>query len=183
MRKFFIHSLFMMCLALVMPLKPSMAMNGDEQTVQNIISQYVPNSEEVGEGLLEFLFKDVYTASLHAPNGEWAGEAPYALEINYKMRLKGEKIAERSITEMRNIGFNDDVQLDRWLQVMTDIFPDVQDGSTLTGIYTEDRQTIFFDGTQQIGLVDDPEFGQAFFNIWLSEDTSEPELRQALLGK
>jgi hypothetical protein len=183
MRKAFSLALVILfCFSVVAPFKGAEAMDA-EDTVQNRIEQFVPEVQAVGEGLLEFLFKDVYTATLHAPNGQWTGEAPYALEINYKMGLKGQKIAERSVVEMRKIGYEDEDQLERWLQNMVEIFPDVEDGSTLTGIYTSARKTIFFDGIKQIGLVEDPEFGRAFFNIWLSERTSEPELRQALLGK
>jgi hypothetical protein len=147
-----------------------------------IVNDHVPQAKAIGEGVLKFFFKDIYTARLYASNGEWTNDAPYALELTYDLGLKGDKIAERSIVEMRKIGYEDEEQLGRWLAEMTRIFPDVEDGTILTGIYTAEQRTLFYENNTLIGEIEDPEFGKAFFNIWLSQDTSEPELRQALLG-
>jgi hypothetical protein len=43
------------------------------------------------------------------------------------------------------------------------------------------RSTFFVNG-QSIGVIENPEFGRHFLNIWLSPDTSRPELRLALIG-
>jgi hypothetical protein len=147
-----------------------------------IIDEHISQAEKIGEGKLTFLFKDIYTARLYAPEGKWREDASYALELRYNLGLKGRKIAERSITEMRKIGYDNEEQLSSWLNIMSEIFPDVRDGSVLTGILTADQETLFFNGDQKIGHVEDPLFGKAFFSIWLSEKTSEPELRQALMG-
>ena len=37
-------------------------------------------------------------------------------------------------------------------------------------------------GDKVVGEVADPEFARLFFGIWLSPNTSEPSLRQALLA-
>lgn len=37
-------------------------------------------------------------------------------------------------------------------------------------------------GDKVVGEVADPEFARLFFGIWLSPNTSEPALRQALLA-
>ena len=123
-----------------------------------------------------------YAINFDAENGKWSDDGSYALELRYYLGLKGRKIAERSITEMRKIGYDNEEQLSSWLNMMKEIFPDVRDGSVLTGIFTADQETLFFNGDQKIGHVTDPLFGKAFFSIWLSDKTSEPELRQALMG-
>ena len=65
---------------------------------------------------------------------------------------------------------------------MTDIFPDVSEGDVITGIATKENKSLFYLNGTLIGTVDDKAFTNQFFAIWLSEKTSEPELRQALLG-
>ena len=62
------------------------------------------------------------------------------------------------------------------------IFPNVSENTSLVGVYTKEGTSIFYKDELEIGRVIDPEFGMAFFNIWLSEKTTEPELRRKLLG-
>ena len=148
-----------------------------------LISQHVPDAKEVGSGRLSVVFWDVYDITLYAPEGDWQHSKPFALKITYMRTIDGTDIADRSAEEMRNLGYNNEVKLAAWHSQMRTIFPDVAPGTELTGVYRSDQSTIFYHNNQQIGLVRDPEFGQWFFDIWLSEKTPEPQLRAALLGK
>jgi hypothetical protein len=147
------------------------------------IGQYVPQAEKVGHGRLSVMFWDVYDASLYAPNGKWDKSAPFALQLFYLRDIPGKKIADRSIEEIRNQGFQDEVRLADWHAQMIRIFPDVDKNTSLTGIYTDTGGTIFLSGSKEIGRINDPVFGKYFFDIWLSEKTSAPDLRQKLLGQ
>lgn len=146
------------------------------------IQSYVPSAQKVGQGRLTYMFWDVYDATLYAPEGTWEEDKPFALQLSYLRNLHGKKIADRSIHEMREQGIDDEVKLATWHAQMKSIFPDVNEGSALTGIYTKNGVTIFYLGDREIGKIKDPEFGHAFFDIWLSEKTTAPDLRQKLLG-
>ncbi len=141
------------------------------------------DSNRVGKARLTYLFWDVYDAVLYAPNGKWAEDKPFALKLTYLRDLDGRDIAERSAKEMRKQGLKDEDKLAEWQSTMTAIFPDVSDGDVLTGEVNEDRHTRFFFNGEVVGNVDDPAFTRAFFGIWLSENTSEPEMREQLLGE
>lgn len=156
--------------------------NANNPTVPSFVDELVPNSSIVGEGRLRYWVWDVYDARLYAPNGEWSAQAPYALRLIYLRDLQGDEIAKRSIKEIRKQGLSDEVKLARWYTQMRNIFPNVTEGEEITGIYLDDRVTVFYDGKEEIGRVLDPQFGQYFFKIWLSEDTSAPELRRQLLA-
>jgi hypothetical protein len=65
---------------------------------------------------------------------------------------------------------------------MEKIFPDVDKGSEITGIRTDTTATLFFHNGLEIGRIDDPNFTNAFFKIWLGPQTSAPDLRKKLLG-
>ncbi|MFK8068441.1 MAG: chalcone isomerase family protein [Gammaproteobacteria bacterium] len=146
------------------------------------IGMHVPEVQKVGEGRLKYLFWNVYDATLYTPKGIWQDEKPFALKLSYLLELEGEKIADRSIEEIRNQGFKNELILATWHNQMRKIFPDVDKGISITGIYTTQGESIFYRQNEEIGRIRDPEFGKAFFNIWLSEKTSEPELRKQLLG-
>ena len=136
----------------------------------------------VGEARLKVLFWNVYDAQLYAPQGRWSMENSYALSLTYLRDLKGRKIAERSIEEIRNQGFSEEAKLTRWFEMLASIIPDVNEQNTIVGVADAQSNTRFFLDGQLIGEIQEPEFTRAFFNIWLGERTSEPELRDQLLG-
>ena len=146
------------------------------------IHDLVPAAEKVGEGRLTYMLWDVYDAKLYAPKGNWRADRPFALQLSYLRALKGKKIADRSIEEMRGQGLTDEIKLATWHGQMRTIFPDVDAGVSLTGVYTEDGATIFYRDSIEIGRMTDPAFSKAFFGIWLNEATSAPNLRGKLLG-
>jgi hypothetical protein len=63
------------------------------------------------------------------------------------------------------------------------ILPDVDAGDFLTGVNVPKLGVRFYQNGQPIGAIDDLEFAQAFFGIWLDPRTSEPVLRKQLLGE
>ncbi|WP_293950436.1 chalcone isomerase family protein [Sneathiella sp.] len=148
----------------------------------DIINQTVPDARMVGQGVLSYAFWDIYEATLYAPGGKWDPSRPFALSIDYFRALDGRAIADRSVQEMRNQGFTDEVRLAAWHGQMATIFPDVQKGTRLTAIHMPGAETDFYQDGRAIGTIRDAEFGRRFFAIWLAENTSEPGLRQALLG-
>lgn len=146
------------------------------------IKNYVPQAQAVGEGRLRVFFLDVYDAKLFAPRGDWNEGEPLALQLTYLREISGKKIADRSAEEMRDLGINDEVKLATWHSQMREIFPDVDEGTVITGILAKNGETFFFKDGKQIGHIKDREFGRAFFDIWLDQQTSVPDLRRKLLG-
>lgn len=147
-----------------------------------IITRHVPEAQIVGTTRLNFLFWNVYDATLYAPDANWLPSSPYALAISYLRELKGNEIAKRSVKEMRELGFTDEDTLEDWYQQMANIFPDVDENTTLIGIRKRNGQTVFYDNGRLAGTVSDTRFADWFFGIWLNEKSSEPKLRRELLG-
>lgn len=147
------------------------------------INKYVKDAKVVGSGKLSYLLWDVYNATLYAPNGRWKRNKPFALSLSYLRAVTGKDIADRTVQEIRKLGFTNEVKLAAWYRQMKRIFPNVTKGSNLTGIYTPNSQTYFYRGKRQIGYIRDPEFGYWFFNIWLGKNTSQPDLKLKLTGR
>jgi hypothetical protein len=148
------------------------------------VAAALPAARLQGSGRVSFFGLRVYEARL------WVGEqpvaddwiVPLALEIQYLRALDGEKIAERSLEEMRRQGEIAADTAQRWLQQMKQAFPDVREGDRLTGVKVPPRTARFFHNGRLRGEVHDPEFARRFFGIWLSPQTSDPTLRQALVS-
>jgi hypothetical protein len=152
------------------------------QAFDRNLQQYFDTPEVVGQARLNFMFWDIYDASLIAPGGNFSTEKPFALELKYLRDFDGEDIASRSVDEMRKLGMNDEMKLAKWYQEMQDIFPDVKKGEMITGVVDSQQVSYFYLDEKLLGKVHDAEFSQWFFNIWLSEKTSEPKMRKELLG-
>lgn len=148
-----------------------------------LATSLMPEARLVGEGRLRYMIWDVYDARLYAPNGIYNADAPILLTLTYLRDLDGEDIAERSVQEMREQGYTNEVKLAAWFGEMKKIFPDVQKGTVLSGYYRPHQATSFYHGNDLVGTVRDPDFGPHFFSIWLSPRTTEPALRSKLLGE
>ena len=154
-------------------------------TTPTELASELPAARWRGTGVLRFLGLRIYDAHLwsaEAVAGDGADQA-LALVLVYARQLVGEQIASRSLKEMNRIGRINDEQSSRWLTAMTQLFPDVKDGDRLTGIQRPGVATRFFLNGQFRGEVADPDFTRLFFGIWLSPRTSEPRLREQLLGR
>lgn len=135
-----------------------------------------------GEGDLRFLGFKVYNARLWTPVKPHSASEVFAIHLVYDMSFKGREIAERSVAEMRKVGYKDEQKLKRWGEEMLRIFPDIKKGDSLIGVSIPGKGAKFYSREKLIAIAEDAEFARAFFDIWLSEKTSEPKLREKLLG-
>lgn len=150
------------------------------------VRQVLPDAALVGQGLFRWFGLSVYKARLWGDKTRvtasgWQSSS-FALELEYTRKLYGEKIAIASIDEIKKLGLGNPAQHEQWLDEMKKIFPDVTEGQLLTGVFTPGQASRFFFDGKPIGDIADPDFGPAFFGIWLHPKTTAPKLRQALLG-
>lgn len=149
------------------------------------IAAELPNAQLRGSGRLRVWGFQVYDARLWspaAPTAEQWTTAPLALELQYLRKFEGAAIAERSLSEMRRQGEIAVATADRWLAEMKRLFPDVTAGDRITGLQLPGEGVRFFVNGKLKGEVRDAEFARWFFGIWLSARSSEPAMRDALLG-
>jgi Chalcone isomerase-like len=71
----------------------------------------------------------------------------------------------------------------RWEAQMRALFPDVKTGDRITGVHQPRTGAVFWSNARLLGEIRDPAFAKLFFGIWLAPQTSEPQLRQALLAQ
>lgn len=145
----------------------------------------LPGSRLRGEATLRYFGLRIYQARLWTLPGfdpDRPTEQPLVLELEYLRDFKGGAIAERSVQEMRRAGSLPEAQAQRWLAEMQRVFPDVKAGDRLAGLHQPGQGAAFWHDGRPLGSVADPDFGRRFFGIWLAASTSQPAMRQALLG-
>jgi hypothetical protein len=137
-----------------------------------------------GQAKMTFWGIDIYQATLWVAPGFVTTayeQSVFALELAYRRNFKGADIAKRSMAEMRHQTAMGAAQEARWENQMSALFPDVKAGDRITGVNQPRTGAVFWSNGRLLGEIRDPAFAKLFFGIWLAPQTSEPQLRQALL--
>ncbi len=140
----------------------------------------LPNAQWVGQGQFSRFGFSVYQAQLWAPLGRYASGEPFALSLTYSREILGAKLVQASLDEMQKLQMPA-TQSKEWRAALERVLPNVLPGDSITGVYHPGQGAVFFHRDQKTGKIED-ELAKYFFAIWLDPRTSEPGLRQALLG-
>ncbi|MBT9476981.1 chalcone isomerase family protein [Polaromonas sp.] len=145
----------------------------------------LPQGQLIGQGRLTVWGFQVYDARLWAATGFGAGgyaSQPMALELAYLRAFDAVEVAKRSLQEMRRSAAISEAQAAQWTTELLRVIPDVRKGDRITGVHRPGVGAAFWVNGRASGEIRDAEFARLFFGIWLSPNTSEPQLRQALLA-
>jgi hypothetical protein len=136
----------------------------------------------VGQARLSVMFWPVYDSRLYSPDGNYSEKTrPLRLEIQYLRDVEAQDLVANTRKEWQHLGMGD-VKQQQWLAALERLWPDVGENDVLALVVDEqDRSTFLLNG-KALGTIDDPAFGGDFLAIWLSPETSRPDLRLALLG-
>ncbi|MEL4239988.1 chalcone isomerase family protein [Shewanella xiamenensis] len=138
---------------------------------------------EVGRGEMDWLWFNLYKARLMTPTGQYQqGEYPQLLDIEYYRDIDAADLLEATADQWRHLGYADS-DIGHWLNLLKGIWPDVTLGDHLSFKIIDANQSQFYFNQQPLGLIQEPQFAQAFLAIWLSTKTSRPSLRAQLLGE
>jgi hypothetical protein len=154
---------------------------GAAQAAPAHIEGHLTDARLAGQGPFTWFGLKIYDAELWVGEKGYQAGAPFVLELRYARKLDGAKIAEASAQQMEKIGAGSATQRAAWLARMKEIFPDVKDGTRISGVYLPDGGARFYVDGRALASVPDPEFARAFFAIWLDPKTTARSLRSALL--
>jgi len=139
-----------------------------------------------GQGNYRWFGLKIYEAKLWVGDQGYRPDAPeaakFALSLTYARDLVGKRIAQSSIDEISKLGFGTKEQQAIWLSRMEALFPDVHEGSNISGIFLPGRGARFYLNGELLGEIADVDFARAFFAIWLDPRTSASSLRSELLA-
>ncbi len=120
----------------------------------------LPQARLAGGGAFTWFTLDIYDAELWVgPQGYAAAAplaAPFVLDLRYARKLDGAKIATASIDQIDKAGTVTPAQRAAWLAAMQAIFPDVREGSHISGVYAPGAVTRFYLDGAPIGNVAEP---------------------------
>jgi len=135
----------------------------------------------VGESRFEYYFWDVYDAKLATPSGNYEfGQHPARLTLTYLRDFAAKDIIKATNEQWQHLG--KDPLVGKYDQQLLALWPDIKEGESLTYVTDKQGQGVFYHNEQKLGGIDDTDFTDSFLAIWLSENTSEPQMRKQLIG-
>ena len=138
--------------------------------------------QKVGDGIMSWMFIDIYYAKFATKSGDYKPEVyPQSLTITYLKNITKKRLIKATKEQWRLQGF-DNNKIKRWLQAIEKIWPDIKSGESLTFYVDENKKGTFYHNQTLLGEINSNSFSPAFLAIWLSDKTSQPKLRQQLLG-
>ncbi len=149
------------------------------------LQDLLPQGRLIGGGRLRIFGFQIYDAKLWAEPGfrvDNFATQTLALELSYLRGFDNQAVAERSIAEMRRSGPVSAALAEKWTAAMLGVLPNVKKGDRVLGVHRPGVGAAFWMNGKPLGEIRDAEFARRFFGIWLSPDTSEPGLRNALLA-
>lgn len=135
-----------------------------------------------GEGEMKVLFWQLYKAELFGSKNAYSfDDKQLALKITYYRDIDKNDLIEATADQWQHIGVTHQ-NIPMWLDELATIWPNIKKNDMLIVTRNEDNSASFFNNEGLLGTVKDPDFGDAFLNIWLSNKTTRPKLREKLIG-
>ena len=142
----------------------------------------MPESYLIGTGKLKVFFWDVYNLKLFSSSKAIEKADDLVLEFQYLRDVSKKSIIDASIKELKKNTNFDKYKLGVWEQYLEKSIRDMLSGEKAALHLSMDKKITFFIKGEKEVTFHDKEFGNAYINIWLGENTSKPELRKKLLG-
>lgn len=141
-----------------------------------------PPWQAVGSGDMRWTFFKLYRVTLLTDDGAYVAEDyPQALEILYYRNIDNDDLVKATADQWQKLGIPDE-QSRAWLSSLQSLWPDIRQNDILRIEVDAAGNNRFLHNGQPIGSIDDPEFSTSFLSIWLSPDTTRPDIRKKLVG-
>ena len=152
--------------------------------IQNTVAS-VPwqSMQPLGQSTLKVAFWNIYEAQLFSSAEKFDPQLPHALKLTYLRSFKVDNLVTQTFKEMQRIESIDAQTQSQWETRLLSLWRDVEKGDQLALHIDENQYANFYFNNEFLGIIKDSEFSRLFSAIWLSNKTSRPKLRLALIGQ
>lgn len=150
------------------------------KSTQHIVEQL--QLKDVGQTTFSVLFWDIYTSKLQTSTGRYPlqdNAQSLLYQIEYLADISSKDLIQRTVEQWQHLGVPEETY-QPFVPELAQLWPDIRDGDSLALLVRQQRSAFYFNGNY-IGDIANTEFSGLFLDIWLSEKTSQPKLRQELL--
>ena len=147
-----------------------------------IISKYLDTKFLIGKANYSFLVWNIYDAELYSDKKNFNPNR-YALILKYNRSIPKDRLVKETIEDIKiqkKLSFD---KINKWTELLGSIYEDTQIGKKFIAVRLDLRTSVFYYNNKKIYQSTDQEFNMLFFNIWLRENSKNPQFTKKLLGK
>ena len=179
MIKIIIFSLILFFSSSFKEIDKSSKLDSQDEIIKNLVS---PNL--IGQYNLKVYGFNVYNIKLYSETDKFSYSKKFAIEITYKMNFSKENLVKRTIEEIARIqNISNKNELIVYEGEFNKIFLDVKKGDSKVAIFSPQKKVDIFLNHQLIGSIDDLKLARYFVDIWLSKNSSYPQMTLSILGE
>ena len=146
-----------------------------------ILNSFLPNYKFVGKAKYKYLFWDIYDASLISKTGVFDNKK-FALILNYNKKISKESVIDETKKKKKKQRQYNQDEIKNLNILLNNTFKNIEIDDTFIAIKQDGVALFYFEG-KKVLETQDQDFINVFFNIWLREDSLDPEFTKTLLGK
>ena len=146
-----------------------------------IISKYLGKKFLIGKANYSFLFWDIYDAELYSSSEKFDFKE-FAIVLKYNHSITKNRLVKETIDDIKEQKKIDQNKENKWRKLLESIYVKTDIGNKFIGIKKIDKAIFYYDD-KKLYQSFDQEFNELFFNIWLRNDSKNPEFSKSLLGK
>ena len=136
----------------------------------------------VGQAQMRWLMFPLYRVSLKTADGRYQeNQYPQMLDILYLRTIDKQDLLAATDNQWNRLGVPQ-AKRKLWISQLGKLWPTIKKGDRLAFQVNPDGYNYFIYNGKRIGGVADKQFGKSFLDIWLSPKTSQPGIRQRLIG-
>ena len=148
---------------------------------ENVLDNFFSSYNLIGKATYKFLLLDIYDAKLISETEKYPSDK-FALILEYNRDFKKESVIEETIKQLKIQRKYSDNELVELKQFLDKIFRPIKKNDHFIAMKLKDKG-IFYFKDEKVLETKDIGFLNLFFNIWLREDSEDPNFTKSLLGK
>ena len=148
---------------------------------ETILEKFIPSFKLVGRATYKFLLLDIYYATLISETGHYPSDK-FALILRYNIDFTKKSVVKETVEQLQKQKKYSESELIALKQLLDKTFRTIQKNDQFIAIKLLDKG-IFYFKNEKVLETSDMDFLDLFFNIWLRENSQDPDFTKSLLGK
>jgi hypothetical protein len=152
-----------------------------DQKTSFILNNYFSNYNLLGHAKYKYLFFDIYDASLVSQEENFNNNN-FALILKYNRKITKESVINETINDFKKQRTFNKNEIDKLKNLLDTTFKNIKIDDIFIAIKKDNAAFLYFEG-EKVLEIEDQDFINIFFNIWLRKDSQDPDFTKALLDK
>lgn len=148
---------------------------------ENVLDKFFSSYKLVGQATYKFLLLDIYYATLISETGHYPSDK-FALILRYNRDFTKKSVVKETVEQLQKQKKYSESELIALKQLLNKTFRTIQKNDQFIAIKLLDKG-IFYFKNEKVLETSDMDFLDLFFNIWLRENSQDPDFTKSLLGK